>query len=126
MDLDKSLHELADPPKYCVPGDGFVKEFEETHTNIIKTWKVMRSEQKKKVLAILHAVNIIAKYISSSVDLEDAASKRKESCKRGFKEPFFLTTSEPDLKLRRPILTPKKCIYCTKTIEGSMNADEFH
>ena len=47
VDLDKSLPELADPLKYCVPGDGFVKEFEETHTNIIKTWKVMRSEQKK-------------------------------------------------------------------------------
>ena len=97
VDLDKSLLD-----------DGFVKEFEETHTNIIETWKVMRLEQKKMVLAILHAVDIIATYITSSADLEDAAAKRKEGYKRGFKEPFFLTTLEPDLKSRRPILTPKK------------------
>ena len=79
------------------------------------------------MLAILHAVDIIAKYITSSVDLQDAATRRKESYKRGFKKPFFLTTSEPDLKARRPIFIPKKLIYCTttKTIEGSTNADEL-
>ena len=37
VDWDKSLPELADPPKCCVLGDGFVKEYEETHTNIIDT-----------------------------------------------------------------------------------------
>ena len=59
------------------------------------------------------------------MDLEDAATKRKESYKRGFKKPFFLTSSEPELKSRRPILTPKKLTYCTKTIKGSMHADEL-
>ena len=30
-DLDKTLPELADPPKYCIPSEngGFIKEYEE-------------------------------------------------------------------------------------------------
>ena len=59
------------------------------------------------------------------MELADAATKRKRSYDRGFTEPFFLTSSEPDLKSRRPILTPEKFIYCTKSIEGAMHPDEF-
>ena len=65
------------------------------------------------VLAILHAVNIIAKYITSSVDLEAVAAKRKQSYERGFTEPFFLTTSELDLKLRWPKV-PKSSFIAQK------------
>ena len=120
-DLDKSLPELADPPKYCIPSDdgGFNKEYEEGLQYIVDTWKKMRSELKKMVLAILHAVDIIAEYLSS-INIEEAAVKRKQSYDRGFTEPFFLTTSERDLKSRRPILSPEKFVYCTRTMEGVM------
>ena len=40
------------------------------------TWKKMRLELIKMVLVILHAVDIIAEYLSS-VDIEEAAVKRK-------------------------------------------------
>ena len=76
------------------------------------------------VLAIPHAVDIIAEYLSS-IDIEDAAAKRKQSYDRGFTEPFFLTTSERDLKSMRPILLSEKFIYCTKMMEGVMSADEL-
>ena len=54
-DLDKTLPELADPPKYCIPSKngGFIKEYEEGLQHIVDTWKKMRSEPKKMVLAIL-------------------------------------------------------------------------
>ena len=125
-DLDKSLPELADPPKYCIPSDdgGFNKEYEEGLQHIVDTWKKMRSEPKKMVLAILHAVDIIAEYLSG-IDIEEAAVKRKQSYDRGFTEPFFLTTSERDLKSRRPILSPEKFVYCTRTMEGVMTPDEL-
>ena len=47
-DLDKTLPELADPPKYCVSSDdgGFIKEYEEGLQHIVDTWKKMRSEPK--------------------------------------------------------------------------------
>ena len=72
-DLDKTLPELADPPKYCIPSEngGFINEYEEGLQHIVDTWKKMRSEPKKMVLAILHAVDIIAEYLSS-VDIEEA------------------------------------------------------
>ena len=76
------------------------------------------------VLAILHAVDIIAEYLSS-IDIKEAAVKRKQSYDRGFTEPFFLTTSERDLKSRRPILSPEKFVYCTRTMEGVMTPDEL-
>ena len=66
------------------------------------TWKEMRSEPKKMVLAILHVVDIIAEYLSM-VDLKEAAAKRERSYSGGFKEPFFLSTLEHDLKSQRPI-----------------------
>ena len=115
------MPELADPPKYCIPSDdgGFNKEYEEGLQHIVDTWKKMRSELKKMVLAILHAVDIIAEYLSS-IGIEEAAVKRKQSYNRGFTEPFFLTTSERDLKSRRPILSPEKFVYCTRTMEGVM------
>ena len=126
-DLDKTLPELADPPKYCVPSDdgAFIKEYEEGLQYMVDTWKKMRSELKKMVLAILHAVDIIAEYLSS-VDIKDAATKRKWSYERGFTEPFFLSTSERDLKSRKPILSPEKFIYCTRMMEGIMRPDELH
>ena len=76
------------------------------------------------VLAILHAVDIIAEYLSS-VDIEEAAAKRKQSYDRGFIEPFFLTTSERDLKSKRPILSPEKFVYCTRMMEVAMTPDEL-
>ena len=76
------------------------------------------------VLAILHAVDIIAEYLSS-VDIEEAATKRKQSYDRGFIEPFFLTTSKRDLKSKRPILLPEKFVYCTRMMEGAMTPDEL-
>ena len=77
-DLDKTLPEIAGPPKYCIPSKngGFINEYEEGLQYIVDTWKKMRSELKKVVLAILHAVDIIAEYLSS-VDIEKAAAKRK-------------------------------------------------
>ena len=125
-DLDKTLPELADPPKYCIQSEngGFINEYEEGLQHIVDTWKKMRSEPKKMVLAILHAVDIIAEYLSS-VDIEEAAAKRKQSYDRGFIEPFFLTTSERDLKSKRPILSPEKFVYCTRMIEGAMTPDEL-
>ena len=125
-DLDKTLPELADPPKYCIPSKngGFINEYEEGLQHIVDTWKKMRSEPKKMVLAILHAVDIIAEYLSS-VDIEEAAAKRKQSYDRGFIEPFFLTTSERDLKSKRPILSPKKFVYCTRTIDFDTNDSSF-
>ena len=125
-DLDKTLPELADPPKYCIPSDigGFIREYEEGLQHMVNTWNKMRSEPKKMVLAILHAVDIIAEYLSS-VDTEEAAAKRKQSYDRGFIEPFFLTTSERDLKSRRPILSPENIVYCTRMMEGAMTPDEL-
>ena len=124
--MDKSLPELADPPKYCIPSDdgGFIKEYGEGFQHIVDTWKKMRSKPKKIVLAILHAVDIIAEYLSS-IDIEEAAVKRKQSYDRGFTEPFFLTTSERDFKSRRPILSPEKFVYGTRTVEGVMTPDEL-
>ena len=77
-DLDKALPELADPPKYCIRSEngGFMKENKEGLQHIVDTWKKMRLEQKKMVLAILHAVDIIAEYLSS-FDIEEAAAKKK-------------------------------------------------
>ena len=72
------------------------------------------------VLAILHAVDIIAEYLSS-VDIEEAAAKRKQSYDRR----SFLTTSERDLKSNRPILLPEKFVYCTRMMEGAMTPDEL-
>ena len=121
------MPELADPPKYCVPADEggvVIKEYEGGLQHIMDTWKKMRSEPKKMVLAILHAVDIIAEYLSS-VNIEDAAVKSKQSYNRGFTEQFFLTTSERDLKSKRPILSPEKFVYCTRTMEGVMSADEL-
>ena len=125
-DLDRTLPELADPPKYCVPSEqgGFIMEYEEGLQHIVDAWNGMRSEPKKMVLAILHAVDIIAEYLSD-VDLKDALAKRNRSYQRGFTEPFFLTTSERDLKSRRPILSPENFIYCTRTMEGVMSPDEI-
>ena len=76
------------------------------------------------VLAVLHAVDIIAEYLSS-IDIEEPAVKRKQSYDRGFTEPLFLTTSERDLKSRRPILSTEKFVYCTRTMEGVMTPDEL-
>ena len=125
-DLDKTLPELADPPKYCIlsKNGGFINEYEEGLQYIVDTWKKMRLELKKMVLAILHAVDIIAEYLLS-VDIEEAATKRKQSYDRGFIEPFFLTTSERDLKSKRPILSPEKFVYCTRMMEGAMTPDEL-
>ena len=85
-DLDKTLPELADPPKYCIPSKngGFIKEYEEGLQHIVDTWKKMRSELKK-----------------------------------------ILTTSERDLISKRPILSPEKFVYCTRTMEGAMTPDEL-
>ena len=85
----------------------------------------MRSELKKIVLAILHAVDVIAEYLST-VDLKEAAAKRERSYDRGFKEPFFLSTSERDLKSQRPIVSPENFIYCRQTMEGVMTQDQLH
>ena len=82
------MPELADPQKYCVPADdggGFIKEYEEGLHHIVDTWNKIRSEPKKMVLAILHAVDIIVEYLSR-VDIKDAAAKRKQSYDRGFTE----------------------------------------
>ena len=70
------------------------------------------------VLAILHAVDIIAEYLSSA-DIKDAAVKGKQSYDRGSTEPFFLTTSERDLKSRRPLLLPEKFVYCTRAMSAN-------
>ena len=123
-DLDKTLPELADPQSIVCQLMMFIKEYEEGLQHIVDTWNNMRLEPKKMVLAILHAVDIIAEYLSR-VDIKDAAAKRKQSYDRGFTEPFFLTTSERDLKSRRPILSPEKFIYCTRMMEGVMSADEL-
>ena len=127
QDLDSTLPYLADPPKYCFPSQagGFIGEYEENKTHIVDTWREMRSEPKKMVLAILHAVDVIAEYLST-VDLKEAAAKRKRSYSRGFKEPFFLSTSERDLKSQRPIRSPENFIYCTRTMEGVMTQDQLH
>ena len=47
-DLDKTLPELADPPKYCVPADdgGFIKEYEEGIQHIVDTWNKIKLEPK--------------------------------------------------------------------------------
>ena len=76
VDLDKTLPEFADPPKYSLPGEGFVMEYEKMHKNIVDVWNLMRTEPKKMVLALLHAIDIIAEYLSI-VDLGDVAAKRK-------------------------------------------------
>ena len=127
QDLDSTLPYLADPPKYCFPSQagGFIGEYEENKTHIVDTWREMRSEPKKMVLAILHAVDVIAEYLST-VDLKEAAAKRERSYSRGFKEPFFLSTLERDLKLQRPIRSPENFIYCTRTMEGVMTQDQLH
>ena len=127
QDLDSTLPYLADPPKYCFPSQagGFIGEYEENKTHIVDTWREMRSEPKKMVLAILHAVDVIAEYLST-VDLKEAAAKRERSYGRGFKEPFFLSTSEHDLKSQRPIRSPENFIYCTRTMEGVMTQDQLH
>ena len=118
---------LTDPPKYCVPSQagGFIREYEETKTHIVDAWNGMRSEPKKMVLAILHAVDIIAEYLST-VDLKEAAAKRERSYKKGFTEPFFLSTLEHDLKSQRPIRSPENFIYCTRTMEGVMSQEQLH
>ena len=83
-DLDKTLPELADPPKYCIPSDngGFIREYEEGLQHIVSTWNKMRSEPKKMVLAILHAVDIIAEYLSS-VDIEEATQRGSRATTEG-------------------------------------------
>ena len=126
-DLDMSLLFLADAPKYCIPSEngGFITEYEEDKTYIVDAWNSMRSEPKKMVLAILHAVGVIAEYLCT-VDLKEAADKRKSSYDRGFTEPFFLSTSERDLKSQRPIPSQDKFIYCSRTMEGVMSAEELH
>ena len=87
-------------------------------------WNEMRSEPKKMVLAILHVVDVIAEYLCT-VDLKEAADKWKRSYDRGFTEPFFLSTSECDLKSHRPIPSQDKFIYCSRTMEGIMSAEEL-
>ena len=77
------------------------------------------------VLAILHAVDIIAEYLST-VDIKEAAAKWERSYNNGFTEPFFLSTSERDLKSQRPIPSPEKFIYCTRTMEGVMSQEQLH
>ena len=81
---------LADPPKYCVPSEagGFIREYEENKTHIVDTWKEMRSEPKKMVLAILHAVDVIAEYLST-VDLKEAAAKRERSYDQRLQRAFL-------------------------------------
>ena len=67
VDLDKTLPELADPPKYSMPGDGFVMEYEEMHKNIVDVWNLMRSELKKIVLALLHAIGRVLRSIKCGI-----------------------------------------------------------
>ena len=125
VDLDGNNAELAEPPTYSIPDDngGYIVEYEERHQRIRTAWEAMRSEQKRIVNAILHAIDIIAEHIST-LDLQDVADKCKNSFVKGFKEPFFLATSEPDMKSRRLILAPEKFVYCTRTIEGGMSPEE--
>ena len=124
VDLDGNNTELADPPTYSVPDDNgsYIIEYEEMHQRIRTAWDAMRSEKKRIVNAILQAIDIIAEHISK-LNLQDVADKRKNSFAKGFTEPFFLETSEPDLKLKRLFLTPEKFVYCSRTIEGGMSPE---
>ena len=114
-DLDKTFPELADPPKYCVPADdrGFIKEYEEGLQHIVDTWNKMRLEPKKMVLAILHAVDIIAEYLSS-LTLKMLPQKGSRATTEA---SLNLTTSERELKSRRPILSPEKFYLLHKNDE---------
>ena len=58
--------------------------------------------------------------------MKEAAAKRERSYKKGFTEPFFLSTSERDLKSQRPIRSPENFIYCTRTMEGVMTQEQLH
>ena len=119
FDLNGSLNHLADPPMYRVQdcAGGEIEEYEERQYRKKIVWDTMRSEQKKMVKAILHTVDIIAEHISA-VNIKEVASRRKFTYGAGFQEPYFLATTEPDLKSRRPIIDQKKFVYSTETMEG--------
>ena len=125
VDVYKEEPHIQKPPKCffgCPLNDNCESLIVESNPHILELWKVLCSEPKLFIHAIMHAVDILAEHFST-LNLKEIKRMCNKAFNKGWKEPEYRMTTNCDLQTKREIQNLDRFLYCKATMDPELAGD---